>query len=106
MRERSEGVSYNSPLSHCHAELTSQLITRERVSPALQHDCSWPVPLHDPPNDRLEQQSMVRIVTYAIPQWYIDGVTLALADAYVSNIARAGEEVAELVEGDAQDSVS
>ena len=68
--------------------------------------CSPPSPthLHDLGDDGLEDALVARVVD-AVVEGEVHGVVLARARAHVAHRARAGEEVAELVEGDAHDAV-
>lgn len=86
----------------------AQTVARERVRAALQHDRLRLVALHHLRDDlrmtarrrthRLEDGDEIGVVD-ARAQGEVQRVALALAVADIRNIARAREEITELVEG-------
>ena len=75
----------------------AELILGQRVGAALQHDRAWTVPIHDRLNDRPEDE-FVRVIVDAVAQRHVDRVVLPAPDAPILDVARAREEVAELVQ--------
>ena len=88
-----------------HAQVErAELVARERVGAALEDDGARAVPVHDVLQDGAEHAA-VAVVVDAVLERVVDGVALAAPLALVALGARAGEEVAELVERGRHDAV-
>mmetsp|Transcript_17029 Transcript_17029/g.34450 ORF Transcript_17029/g.34450 Transcript_17029/m.34450 type:complete len:267 (-) Transcript_17029:424-1224(-) len=83
----------------------AESVPSEGIGAALQDDGTRLVALHDARDDGLED-GLVRGVVHAVLEREVDGIVLALRGAYVLDVARAWEVLAEFVEGYRQHSVS
>ncbi|GIX63441.1 thioredoxin, putative [Babesia caballi] len=82
----------------------AQAVARQAVGAALEHDGARVVDLDALPDDDLEEVGEA-VVVHAVVQRHVHAVVLARRDADVGHVARAREEVAELVEADGHDAV-
>mmetsp|Transcript_23830 Transcript_23830/g.65484 ORF Transcript_23830/g.65484 Transcript_23830/m.65484 type:complete len:225 (-) Transcript_23830:672-1346(-) len=76
----------------------AQLVLRQAVCAALEHNGAWLVVLHDLGDDGIKQE-LVGCIIHAIPQGHVDGVVLASTNANVRGVPSAREKgIAMLVE--------